>query len=287
MIEPEIIEIKTFGKNRLGKDITGGYEYFVFEHSGIIFYLIHDRWESSELQELTELKCLIIETEGDFLEINSKNKSALSEIYNWFLTSKMAKDIKNITLWRRWIYSRHQGNEYFEPFGENEEDNDFEDYLIYLEYYNEKYKQKFDDGKKRRTGMDQKIYNLLISLVDNEFLTVKQNNSLKNFLSMPEMHPSYVEKLKSDIGQPGHIYLIHCQNYYKIGKSKNYNSRKKHFDTIMPLETDLIHSFQTNDMNYAEKYLHNKYKHLHHKGEWFNLTQKEINEICSISDFQL
>jgi len=83
---------------------------------------------------------------------------------------------------------------------------------------------------------------------------------------------------------PGYVYLIEALNYYKIGKSKTVVSRIKHLSTIMPIETTLIHSFHSLDYSKAEKFLHNKYQHLHHKGEWFSLTDQEVEEIKSIQD---
>jgi hypothetical protein len=92
----------------------------------------------------------------------------------------------------------------------------------------------------------------------------------------------YINKLKENY--QGYVYLIESQGYYKIGKAKNFTQRTKHLDTIMPIDTTLIYSFHSQDYTNAEKTLHNKYKHLRHKGEWFALTEQEINEIMSIKD---
>lgn len=115
--------------------------------------------------------------------------------------------------------------------------------------------------------------------LNNPYLTeeyiVKTNNIMNGIKEI---------KIVTPILNPGYIYIIEALNYYKIGRSKELNNRTKYLSTIMPIDTTLIHSFHSLDYTKAEKFLHNKYQHLHHKGEWFSLTDQEVNEIKSILD---
>lgn len=86
---------------------------------------------------------------------------------------------------------------------------------------------------------------------------------------------------------PGFVYLVYSSGVYKIGKTKQLDSRTKYFSTIMPVEVNLIHSFHSNDYNKAEKKLHNKYAEYRKTGEWFELSEEQVKEICLIKDDEI
>lgn len=74
------------------------------------------------------------------------------------------------------------------------------------------------------------------------------------------------------------IYLMHNRqnNYYKIGRSTNVKIRER---TLQAQEPDIVLIEKWQASKDAEKLLHEMYKHKKLRGEWFNLTQVEIEEI--------
>ena len=115
--------------------------------------------------------------------------------------------------------------------------------------------------------------------LNNPYLTEEYIIKINNIINGINEIKTIIPKLN-----PGYIYVIEALNYYKIGRSKEFNYRTKFLNTIMPIDTTLIHSFHSLDYTKAEKFLHNKYQHLHYKGEWFSLTGKEVEEIKAIQD---
>jgi hypothetical protein len=93
---------------------------------------------------------------------------------------------------------------------------------------------------------------------------------------------------KRKTGEAGHVYLIMSENgFYKIGRTKNINSRFKMFKTIFPMKWEFVHSFESNDYVNAESKLHNMFYEKRKMGEWFELSPKDVSYISSIGDFDL
>lgn len=80
-----------------------------------------------------------------------------------------------------------------------------------------------------------------------------------------------------------YLYLFECQNKYKIGITDNIERRIKQLDT-RPFKLNLIG--QTNklikDAYKWEQYLHNEYKDQNIEGEWFSLTENQIQDIIDL-----
>jgi len=80
----------------------------------------------------------------------------------------------------------------------------------------------------------------------------------------------------------GYIYLVEGQNCYKIGKSIDVPTRTRSFGLQLPFPTKLIHSMPTDDMVWAEAYMHRTFAHCRMNGEWFDLSPDEVAWICDI-----
>jgi hypothetical protein len=84
----------------------------------------------------------------------------------------------------------------------------------------------------------------------------------------------------------GYVYLIKAdipKYAYKIGVSTQPEKRAESFYTVkMPFETKLIHSIPCDDMLSFEEALHRRYDNKRGTGEWFNLSDAEVVDICSI-----
>ncbi len=86
----------------------------------------------------------------------------------------------------------------------------------------------------------------------------------------------------------GYVYLVAADNgLHKIGRSINVDKRVTEFGIKLPMKTWLVHSFKSNKYDHAEAYLHQVFAEKRSHGEWFNLTQEDVDYICSIKDEQL
>lgn len=86
----------------------------------------------------------------------------------------------------------------------------------------------------------------------------------------------------------GFVYIILNTrlNIYKIGKSKNPQSRIKGIalQTIDPIET--IHVFAVKDMGKSESFLHNHFQEKRVTGEWFRLENADLETAKSLMEAQ-
>jgi hypothetical protein len=80
----------------------------------------------------------------------------------------------------------------------------------------------------------------------------------------------------------GYIYLLYGGGYFKIGKTIDLSVRSRQISLHLPFEVTLIHSISTQDINEAEKYWHTKFKSKRLHGEWFSLSDKDVDEFSSM-----
>lgn len=80
----------------------------------------------------------------------------------------------------------------------------------------------------------------------------------------------------------GYIYLVSDGLYTKIGATQ-YNVKKRlnelQVGNVKVLKS--LGSYKVQKKLSAEKYLHKAFKHCHVRGEWFDLSQKDISEILT------
>jgi predicted DNA-binding transcriptional regulator AlpA len=81
----------------------------------------------------------------------------------------------------------------------------------------------------------------------------------------------------------GFLYLFKCQNRYKIGKSKQPNVRMKALNTAA-FPINFICSIPCADMNKAESVMHRKFADKRIHGEWFELSEKDVEYIKGIKE---
>lgn len=80
----------------------------------------------------------------------------------------------------------------------------------------------------------------------------------------------------------GYVYLLFSSDgKYKIGASVNPYRRLRQLSTGTATPPRLVHTILTDDMFRLESIWHQAYKHLRCRGEWYNLTCKEVDDICS------
>jgi hypothetical protein len=75
-----------------------------------------------------------------------------------------------------------------------------------------------------------------------------------------------------------YIYLISDYDSYKIGISKNEPSKRmKALQTGSSVELQIVNVFRSKYANILEKTLHRTYNLEHKRGEWFYLTQPQVD----------
>lgn len=78
----------------------------------------------------------------------------------------------------------------------------------------------------------------------------------------------------------GWVYFLKADNgLTKIGRTKDLKKRMYHFTVKLPYELELIHAIESDYTVELEAQLHEKYKHLNVRGEWFNLNEEIMEEI--------
>lgn len=80
------------------------------------------------------------------------------------------------------------------------------------------------------------------------------------------------------MSQPeGHVYVIECGGYYKIGFSRNPANRARQLQAGCPFRLHLVGCVSA-PMT-AETQLHNTYADKRIHGEWFQLTPEDVGDI--------
>lgn len=85
----------------------------------------------------------------------------------------------------------------------------------------------------------------------------------------------------------GFVYLLESGGVYKIGVTKNLNRRVKQISPKMPYPVNLIHSIKTNDRYKLEGWLHNIFRSKRLEGEWFQLSETDVQIIKSMGNTEL
>jgi hypothetical protein len=84
---------------------------------------------------------------------------------------------------------------------------------------------------------------------------------------------------KSRLPKPGYVYLISDgQGHTKIGRAKDWKKRTADLTQFGPF-LQVILAFSTEDAVQTERDLHIRYALKHLSGEWFELDEKDIQDI--------
>jgi len=80
----------------------------------------------------------------------------------------------------------------------------------------------------------------------------------------------------NDLSCYGYVYLLQCEQYYKIGMTKDVVKRTISNQTGNPFEVKIIDTFLSLDKNADEKILHRLMGKYWHRGEWFEIPKSMI-----------
>ena len=76
-----------------------------------------------------------------------------------------------------------------------------------------------------------------------------------------------------------YLYLITDCRYYKLGIAKNVEKRRRQLQTGTPNKLSIEAFYPVTDARKKEKYLHTKYASKKRQGEWFALSEKDVQNI--------
>jgi len=77
----------------------------------------------------------------------------------------------------------------------------------------------------------------------------------------------------------GYVYVIRCNDFYKIGKANNVKSRLEALQTATPYALELILTFKTKYPLRLESHLHYHFRNQNVRGEWFTLSDNDLKLI--------
>jgi len=86
------------------------------------------------------------------------------------------------------------------------------------------------------------------------------------------------KKTPSEPDRVGVVYLLRCGIYCKIGKSTNPEQRYERLKIQLPDKPELVHEISTNNVDYTERHWHLRFVQQRANGEWFLLSEAEIQE---------
>jgi len=86
----------------------------------------------------------------------------------------------------------------------------------------------------------------------------------------------------------GCVYFIESEFGWKIGKTRNLKQRRKTFEVKLPFLFAIRYQIKTSHKSELERKLHKIFKDRNLNGEWFLITNKDIeNAVLSINSYKL
>lgn len=95
---------------------------------------------------------------------------------------------------------------------------------------------------------------------------------------------SHLSIIENQASKKSGLYVIQInnENKFKIGFTKNLESRLQSFRTASPYIIKLIYYVETIHYKSLERKIHKEMKNLRKKGEWFELSNNDLSELREI-----
>jgi len=77
----------------------------------------------------------------------------------------------------------------------------------------------------------------------------------------------------------GYIYVIQSEYGYKIGKTTSIKNRSQLFGVKLPFDFSFVYTYFSDRFSKLEVDLHQHFKHKRLNGEWFNLSNEDLEEL--------
>lgn len=90
-----------------------------------------------------------------------------------------------------------------------------------------------------------------------------------------------VTRCKLATSTVGFVYLVRLAEFVKIGRSRNPTGRLS-FLQGLPWEPTLLHQIASNHFDLIEKALHQRFREVRFRCEWFRLTEEDIALIKTV-----
>lgn len=112
----------------------------------------------------------------------------------------------------------------------------------------------------------------------------KRESARRHALKVREKARIRILSQKSGTGDrvPGYIYIFQWDRFYKIGRARQPHVRARRINKSLPFEGELIHTVRTDDMVHAEILIHDKFAKTRQCGEWFLLSQTDIEYLLKL-----
>jgi len=79
-----------------------------------------------------------------------------------------------------------------------------------------------------------------------------------------------------------YVYLINCQQFYKIGIANDVQSRLAQLATGNPFDLEVLAIFGFANASPVETALHQRFANTRKHGEWFSLSENDIQDFLKI-----
>jgi hypothetical protein len=103
------------------------------------------------------------------------------------------------------------------------------------------------------------------------------------YLEPLQRHSSLMQSASTSTAKPetqpiGSVYLLKAGPFYKIGKSINFEKRLKQIKLQLPYPVEVVHTISTPEYSKLEAYWHQRFRSKRTNGEWFLLTDEDVEE---------
>lgn len=79
-----------------------------------------------------------------------------------------------------------------------------------------------------------------------------------------------------------YLYLLKCQQFYKIGIANDVQSRLTQLSTGNPFDLDVLAVYGFSNASPVETAIHQRYSGVRQRGEWFSLDEHDLLDIEQI-----
>ena len=139
-------------------------------------------------------------------------------------------------------------------------------YMLECEYYDSELGGVIDVNLKvHKVKLEFGRYGWIAVLNYNHFFEIKKMDDIVDISSTIYFN--------SEIG---FCYIIRSEYGYKIGMSKSIHSRSKTFNVKLPFQWEFREVYALERYKDMEKMLHELFESKHINGEWFDLSEKDI-----------
>ena len=129
------------------------------------------------------------------------------------------------------------------------------------------------------------IYNVSTSILEDEYKFWKSNGQQKYFVEriLKELNRRKRDNSIPDTPQSNRLlYVVKCNEFYKIGITDNINSRMTSLRIGNPYKLELHLCSYFDNAEEVEKQLHKKFEEKHVNGQWFKLLAEDLEFLTNL-----